>query len=481
MGGARGAGLDNIVISPGPGAPSTSATSASRGTCCGEPSCRCSASASAIRGSPTYGGAIDHAPEPMHGRLERGPSRRARPVRRHPAGLRGRALPLARRRRGAADAAGDGVDARRRRHGARAPRAAAVGRAVSPRVDLAPSTAPRCCATSATSRTRGAAPDAARRAPAGRPARRLAVHHRTLATWCDPERPSSRSTATASTPSGSTARARSPGWRASRSWARPTARSARSCATTSRRGCSPSTRRRARGAARERPRLPRARARRLRADAPELPFDFICGCVGYLGYELKAECGGDARHRWPQPDAALVFADRLSRSTTTSATSTCSRSPRRPAPAPPSVADGDRAPARGARRRRRRRAAAPGALRSRPRRPRRLPRPHRRVPAEIVAGETYEVCLTTELRSDGAIDPWRLPRAAPPQPGAVRRVPALRRLSVLSSSPERFLRVDADGSSSPSRSRAPRRARATPPRTRRAAALPPTTRTAPRT
>ena len=50
---------------------------------------------------------------------------------------------------------------------------------------------------------------------------------------------------------------------------------------------------------------------RLRADAPELPFDFICGFAGYLGYELKAECGGALVHRSPLPDAALVFCDRL--------------------------------------------------------------------------------------------------------------------------------------------------------------------------
>src|SRR5215213_9443073 len=50
---------------------------------------------------------------------------------------------------------------------------------------------------------------------------------------------------------------------------------------------------------------------RLRADAPELPFDFACGFAGYLGYEFKAECGGTLVHRSPLPDAALVFCDRL--------------------------------------------------------------------------------------------------------------------------------------------------------------------------
>ncbi len=43
---------------------------------------------------------------------------------------------------------------------------------------------------------------------------------------------------------------------------------------------------------------------------PDLPFDFGLGWVGYLGYELKAECGGDRVHKSAQPDATMFFADR---------------------------------------------------------------------------------------------------------------------------------------------------------------------------
>jgi para-aminobenzoate synthetase len=50
---------------------------------------------------------------------------------------------------------------------------------------------------------------------------------------------------------------------------------------------------------------------RLRPLAAELPFDFDCGFAGYFGYELKAECGGEAAHRSALPDAAFVFADRM--------------------------------------------------------------------------------------------------------------------------------------------------------------------------
>jgi para-aminobenzoate synthetase len=51
--------------------------------------------------------------------------------------------------------------------------------------------------------------------------------------------------------------------------------------------------------------------RRLRHLSDELPFDFNCGFVGYFGYELKADCGGSSAHRSSQPDAAFVFADRM--------------------------------------------------------------------------------------------------------------------------------------------------------------------------
>ncbi|MDN0195263.1 aminodeoxychorismate synthase component I [Streptomyces sp. S.PNR 29] len=47
-------------------------------------------------------------------------------------------------------------------------------------------------------------------------------------------------------------------------------------------------------------------------DAAGLPFDFTGGYVGYLGYELKADCGAqNNRHRSSNPDACWLFADRL--------------------------------------------------------------------------------------------------------------------------------------------------------------------------
>jgi para-aminobenzoate synthetase len=42
-----------------------------------------------------------------------------------------------------------------------------------------------------------------------------------------------------------------------------------------------------------------------------LPFDFPCGFAGYLGYELKADCEPIEGPAAEAPDAALIFADRL--------------------------------------------------------------------------------------------------------------------------------------------------------------------------
>jgi para-aminobenzoate synthetase len=189
---------------------------------------------------------------------------------------------------------------------------------------------------------------------------------------------------------------------------------------------------------------------RLRADAPELPFDFVGGFAGYLGFELKAECGGRLAHASPLPDAAFVLCDRLiafdhrerrmymvalaaaqgveEADAWLAATEERLRAlARRPPPVP-------RAP------------AEPGtlsfALRD-------APEAYLANIAacqhEIFEGETYEVCLTTELRSEGTLDPlpaYRALRARNPAPFAA--LLRLGELSVLSSSPERFLRVDRE-------------------------------------
>ncbi|MEV6237505.1 aminodeoxychorismate synthase component I [Lentzea sp. NPDC051838] len=53
------------------------------------------------------------------------------------------------------------------------------------------------------------------------------------------------------------------------------------------------------------------RLRERRVPETALPFTLTGGYVGYFGYELKAECGGTAGHHASTPDAAWMFADRI--------------------------------------------------------------------------------------------------------------------------------------------------------------------------
>ena len=182
-------------------------------------------------------------------------------------------------------------------------------------------------------------------------------------------------------------------------------------------------------------------------DAPYLPFGFALGWVGYLGYELKAETGGAAAHTSPDPDAALVFADRavafdhhtgeihLLALATPGSEADAERWLEETAvrlatlsPLPPPPAAGTIGPLTARHDRAAYLAMIDECL------------------AAIHDGESYEVCLTNQLTAPADLDPWplyRRLRAANPTPFA-----ALLRLgdrSVLSASPERFLAIGADG------------------------------------
>jgi para-aminobenzoate synthetase len=192
----------------------------------------------------------------------------------------------------------------------------------------------------------------------------------------------------------------------------------------------------------------RGELERLRVDAPELPFDFVGGFAGYFGFELKAECGGRLTHPSPLPDAAFVLCDRLIAfdhrerrvhlvaladddgvddadgwlAATGRRLDALARelAPLPPAPAPP------------------------GTLRFALHDPAEAYLENiAECRRQIFEGESYEICLTTELRSEGTLDPvasYRALRARNPAPFAA--LLRLGELSVLSSSPERFLRVD---------------------------------------
>jgi para-aminobenzoate synthetase len=205
------------------------------------------------------------------------------------------------------------------------------------------------------------------------------------------------------------------------------------------------------------------RARRTTTSA--LPFEFNGGYVGYLGYELKAECGGDAAHQADAPDAAFVFADRFLAFDHEAGDVWLVALEAHDAPAAPwldemtarltTLAHGSNgnghAPAAavthadGAGRAVHVEDAWPAGC---------TPRHDddaylaliERCQEAIVAGETYEVCLTNHVEIAGEIDPWpayrRLRQINPAPFAAFMRFP---QVSVLSASPERFLRVGADG------------------------------------
>jgi para-aminobenzoate synthetase len=186
-------------------------------------------------------------------------------------------------------------------------------------------------------------------------------------------------------------------------------------------------------------------ARRL--PDPGLPTDFALGYVGYLGYELKADCGGAAAHRAAEPDAQLLFTDRalvldardrrawlLALATPEHpaagwldrAAATLAGLAPLPEPVPPDPA------------------AAPPVLARHGRDD--YAALIARCQEEIAAGESYEICLTNELSVPVAADPWatyRVLRRTNPAPyAAFLRLPDC---AVLSSSPERFLRIGAGG------------------------------------
>lgn len=189
----------------------------------------------------------------------------------------------------------------------------------------------------------------------------------------------------------------------------------------------------------------------VRTEVPPLPFDFALGWVGYLGYELKAGCGGEAAHRSAEPDAVMVFADRAlvldHRTGTTHLLALAEDGAEEAARA--WLADAARALD-----------AAAGV----PAGPCAAPVPPGSVPVrlrhdrdtylkliaecreEIRAGDTYEVCLTNMIEADAAPDPWqayRFLRRSSPAPFAAFLDFA--GVSVLSTSPERFLRIGRDG------------------------------------
>lgn len=180
--------------------------------------------------------------------------------------------------------------------------------------------------------------------------------------------------------------------------------------------------------------------------------DFALGYVGYLGYETKAECGGDAAHQSDLPDAGFVFCDRAvvidhqrgetwllalttqairDQSDALSWLDTAERAARSSVNAAPVGAHFDLTPV-----------DVPTVIRESPTK---YIDNIRQCMKEIRAGETYEVCLTTTVTVNANIDAREtysdLRRRNPVPYGALLRLPGV---DVLCASPERFVKISAD-------------------------------------
>jgi para-aminobenzoate synthetase len=187
------------------------------------------------------------------------------------------------------------------------------------------------------------------------------------------------------------------------------------------------------------------------AERPDLPFEFDCGFVGYLGYELKAECGYASPHESELPDACFLLADRVIAfdHEQNHTHLLCLHQPNERGAAEAWLSEAaihlssiDPAPDGES-------GGSPDSPLSAPS----LVRPRRRYLEDVEAcldylqaGDSYEICLTNQLSVGLDIDPLDLYlslRCANPAPfSAYLRFGGL---AVLSSSPERFLRVGRDG------------------------------------
>jgi para-aminobenzoate synthetase len=199
------------------------------------------------------------------------------------------------------------------------------------------------------------------------------------------------------------------------------------------------------------------------AEPPDLPFEFDCGFVGYLGYELKAECGHSPGHPSNHHDAAFLLADRVIAfdhdqnhtyllclhelgkegeaekwiSETAIHLASLTGAP-----------DGESGESR---------RTLPAVVRrdspDSPLSAMSLARPKDRYLEDVetsldhlLEGDSYEICLTNQLAVETDADPldlYRRLRRANPAPFAAFL--KFGDLAVLSSSPERFLRVSRDG------------------------------------
>jgi len=186
---------------------------------------------------------------------------------------------------------------------------------------------------------------------------------------------------------------------------------------------------------------------RLRPSAAELPFDFDCGFAGYLGYELRADCGAGRGPRSSLPDAAFIRAGRMIAfdhdqghayllgltgdegeaevAAWMDATDATLAALPTPTPPPPAASEVEFRLARS---------------------PQRYLADIAACERELLEGNSYELCLTNSISAEVEVAPldlYRRLRRLNPAPFASYL--RFGDLAVLSSSPERFLKVDRQG------------------------------------
>ncbi|HTZ87476.1 MAG TPA: aminodeoxychorismate synthase component I [Solirubrobacteraceae bacterium] len=184
-----------------------------------------------------------------------------------------------------------------------------------------------------------------------------------------------------------------------------------------------------------------------------VPEGLIGGFVGYLGYECKADCGSPVEHSSDVPDAVMMFANRVvAIDHVNGKTHVMALCEGEDSEAERWLGEAERA----AREVLAEPASPPELPRAEPEDVEpvtfRCGRGREQYIADIVrcksvlgAGESYEVCLTDQIHTDASPDPfelYRILRKRNPAPFAAYL--KLGELSIVSSSPERFLSVDRE-------------------------------------
>jgi para-aminobenzoate synthetase len=178
--------------------------------------------------------------------------------------------------------------------------------------------------------------------------------------------------------------------------------------------------------------------RSVQVEAPALPFHFTGGYVGYLGYELKSECGAPGNHYSPYPDACLLRVDRFLAIDHAKNTLWIVSSCEPDHDTENRIAGLKDCPTTSA-------PTAPADFKLTTARPDYL-RLIAECKARIVAGESYEICLTNQLHVATDVPPlvyYETLRKLNPAPYSAFL--HLDDIDIAFSSPERFLRIDADG------------------------------------